>query len=244
MNLVNKLICMLGFLLLVVSGCDRPSGRGDNLGSREITKWDYQEIEWDQEKDESMWGKRHVTAALKVYENGRWTSNEVVSLSHLLSVVGSSGWELVWVSPSGTHMIFKRPQGASGTFTFEHNIDFQGWERDHDAQEAAARKQLDSVLNANSISEPALLPGPREMTAEERAEAMKQRKLDTVLMALEFNRAQAATNNPFGLLRMGERYLAGDGVGKDVETGKRFLRRASAAGSRDAQEILDRMESK
>ena len=56
--------------------------------------------------------------------------------------------------------------------------------------------------------------------------------------ALAANEASAAKNDPFGLLRMGERYRDGDGVPKDLGKARAYLTRAANAGEITASNEL------
>jgi hypothetical protein len=56
--------------------------------------------------------------------------------------------------------------------------------------------------------------------------------------ALELNEEQAARNDPYGQLRMGERYLTGDGVPKNPVLAKAYLKQAADQGSPTAAEEL------
>jgi len=59
--------------------------------------------------------------------------------------------------------------------------------------------------------------------------------------ALALNEEMAARNDPYGQLRMGERYLKGDGVQKNPALGRAYLRQAADQGSPTAIEELQRL---
>jgi TPR repeat protein len=59
--------------------------------------------------------------------------------------------------------------------------------------------------------------------------------------ALELNEEQAAHNDPYGQLRMGERYLTGDGVPKNPALAKAYLKQAADQGSPTAAEELKKL---
>jgi hypothetical protein len=73
--------------------------------------------------------------------------------------------------------------------------------------------------------------------------ATNKAKSDADAKTLKWNQEQAAQGDAYGLLRMGERYAKGDGVDKDMAKAKAFLMRASAAGSKDADDELKRLGS-
>ena len=77
--------------------------------------------------------------------------------------------------------------------------------------------------------------------AEERKE--KQRALAAMQMkVLRLNQDQAAKGDPYGLLRMGERYRDGNGVPKDLAKARDYLSRAAAAGEPSAADELSRLD--
>jgi hypothetical protein len=59
--------------------------------------------------------------------------------------------------------------------------------------------------------------------------------------ALALNEEQAAHNDPYGQLRMGERYLTGDGVPKNPVLAKAYLKQAADQGSPTAAEELKKL---
>jgi len=59
--------------------------------------------------------------------------------------------------------------------------------------------------------------------------------------ALEWNQEYAAKGNAYDLLRMGERYRAGDGVRKDLTKAHAYFTKASAAGSHTATAALSKL---
>lgn len=70
-------------------------------------------------------------------------------------------------------------------------------------------------------------------------EAEKKRECED--KALEYNQQAADKGDPYGLLRMGERYRDGDGVQKDLAKAKDYLTKAAAAGSPTAADELNQL---
>jgi TPR repeat protein len=60
--------------------------------------------------------------------------------------------------------------------------------------------------------------------------------------ALQENERLADQGDAYGELRMGERYLTGDGVAKDVFKAREFLQRAADQGSQTATDELNRLD--
>src|ERR1700677_4097531 len=60
--------------------------------------------------------------------------------------------------------------------------------------------------------------------------------------ALAENEDQAARNDPYGQLRMGERYLGGDGVPQNATRARAYLRQAADQGSPTAIIELNRLD--
>ena len=58
------------------------------------------------------------------------------------------------------------------------------------------------------------------------------------LKALNYNQALADKGDAYGQLRMGERYLKGDGVDKDITKARDYLSKAAAQGNIEASNLL------
>ena len=58
------------------------------------------------------------------------------------------------------------------------------------------------------------------------------------------NERLAAQGDAYGELRMGERYLAGDGVAKDIFKARDYLQRAAEQGSQTAVNELNRLDER
>ena len=87
------------------------------------------------------------------------------------------------------------------------------------AAAGAAQAQQDAINSTNIIA--------KQSAAKEKA--------------LQLNQAQAATNNAYGLVRMGERYRDGDGVPKDTIKAREYFSKAVVAGSPTAADALARL---
>jgi hypothetical protein len=102
-------------------------------------------------------------------------------------------------------------------------------------------------LAESLMSEALTLRFKMEKTAKEEAErrAEIERKLQiersakAKQKALELNLAQAEKGDPYGQFRMGERYLKGEGVERNMTVAKEWLKKASANGHSDAQKLLE-----
>ncbi len=87
----------------------------------------------------------------------------------------------------------------------------------------------------------------QEATAAERKAAEEKAKKQQTLAAMELkvlrlNQDQAAKGDPYGLLRMGERYRDGDGVPKDLAKARDYFSKAAAAGEPSAADELSKMD--
>lgn len=60
-------------------------------------------------------------------------------------------------------------------------------------------------------------------------------------LALAENEEQAASNDAYGQLRMGERYLKGDGVKRDPVLGRAYLKQAADQDNPTARRELERI---
>ena len=72
------------------------------------------------------------------------------------------------------------------------------------------------------------------------AGAKKQAVQDKVLKS---NQDAAARGDAYGLMRMGERYRDGEGVEKDLDKARTYLKKAADAGSPTAAEELQHLPS-
>jgi hypothetical protein len=90
-------------------------------------------------------------------------------------------------------------------------------------------------------------PPPRVATpaeiaaAKERAEKKRQ---ESQAAALKWNRELAEKGDAYGQLRMGERYLTGDGVEKDETKAREYFTKAAAQGNKDAAAALEKTRLK
>ncbi len=77
--------------------------------------------------------------------------------------------------------------------------------------------------------------------AEKQAALAEAKKL--AASALQENAMLAAQGDVYGELRMGERYLTGDGVAKDIFKARDYLQRAAEQGSQTATDELNRLDN-
>jgi TPR repeat protein len=73
------------------------------------------------------------------------------------------------------------------------------------------------------------------------AQALTASAAKLAARALQENEQLAAEGDPYAQMRMGERYLKGEGVQKDPVKGRHYLELASNAGSSSALEELNRL---
>lgn len=79
-------------------------------------------------------------------------------------------------------------------------------------------------------------PTPEQLATAKAAEA--KRKSAVAAATLKYNQDQAAAGNAYGQLRMGERYLKGDGVEKDEAKAREYLQKSAAQGNAEAKALL------
>jgi TPR repeat protein len=98
------------------------------------------------------------------------------------------------------------------------------------------------VPAAPTVTEPTYEPPP----TPEQIEAVKAKaaadKQSNEEKALKYNQELAAKGDPYGLLRMGERYRDGDGVPKDLAKARDYFAKAVAAGSPSAADELSQLK--
>ena len=89
-------------------------------------------------------------------------------------------------------------------------------------------------------------PSPEQIKAiqdahKAKADAAKKAKQDADTRTLKWNQDQAEQGDSYGLLRMGERYRDGDGVGKDESKARENLTRSAALGNNTARDELSNL---
>jgi TPR repeat protein len=85
---------------------------------------------------------------------------------------------------------------------------------------------------------PADLIEAQQRALADRKEKLAREKADAAANALAWNQKQAEAGDAYGLLRMGERYLHGDGVETNADRARDYLARAAALGNARAKEEL------
>lgn len=98
--------------------------------------------------------------------------------------------------------------------------------KDNAEQKKTQAKAADAELQAFSLE------------IENEKEAEIQAKNAPQNRALKFNQELADRGDPYGLLRMGERYRDGDGVPKDLSKAREYLTKAANAGDPTAVDEL------
>jgi hypothetical protein len=73
------------------------------------------------------------------------------------------------------------------------------------------------------------------------AESTKTAKKEADARVLKFNQELADKGDPYGQLRMGERYLAGEGVEKDLTKAREMFQKSAAQGNADAAAALAKL---
>jgi Sel1 repeat-containing protein len=70
----------------------------------------------------------------------------------------------------------------------------------------------------------------------------EQKKAEMLKRTVKFNQDAADKGDAYGQLRMGERYLNGEGVEKDESKAKEFLSKSAAQGNQNAAKLLERIK--
>jgi len=111
-----------------------------------------------------------------------------------------------------------------------------------EATEAAMMAATKAVEQARQADEAYEKATEAERKAAEEKEKKEQAQVAMQLKVLHLNEDQAAKGEPYGLLRMGERYRDGEGVPKDLAKARDYLSKAAAAGEPSAADELSRLE--
>lgn len=93
------------------------------------------------------------------------------------------------------------------------------------------------------------LPSPEEIAARIEADKARKTALDKAkresdARALKWNQDQADAGDPYGLLRMGERYRDGSGVETNTAKAREYLTKSAAMGNQTAKEELLKLNGK
>jgi TPR repeat protein len=75
--------------------------------------------------------------------------------------------------------------------------------------------------------------------AEAKQKENRQRLAETT--ALKYNQELADKGDAYGQLRMGERYLKGEGVEKDLDKARRYLQMSADQGNGTARKLLEQL---
>jgi hypothetical protein len=118
-------------------------------------------------------------------------------------------------------------------------LDWQFLKPDHSGWKAWVKESEEIEIEKLNKARQVELDKQRQ-AAIEAAEKRKQAGADR---ALKYNQDLADKGDAYGQLRMGERYLNGDGVEKNETKAKDYLSKAAAQGSIEASNILANISS-
>jgi hypothetical protein len=126
---------------------------------------------------------------------------------------------------------------SDGTFIlWEHNRVAAGAETFTYTTVAGGNRTLQCLDYGTVTAAPPPIP-----PTPEQIEAQKKQKAAMEVRTLKWQRQLAEKGDPYGLYRMGERYLNGTGVEKDEVKAKGLLRRAADGGNIQAKLLLESM---
>lgn len=80
---------------------------------------------------------------------------------------------------------------------------------------------------------------PEQIAARKKAATEKQQQLSD--RTLKYNQELADKGDAYGQMRMGERYLKGEGVEKDLTKARDYLTKSSAQGNATAKALLEKL---
>jgi TPR repeat protein len=91
-------------------------------------------------------------------------------------------------------------------------------------------------------------PRPVQVTTPARTTPTKERsnasQQNSLAKAVKYNQELADIGDAYGQLRMGERYLVGDGVEKDEVKAREYFAKAAAQGNETAAKALEKLAQK
>jgi hypothetical protein len=124
-----------------------------------------------------------------------------------------------------------RPSNANAIETKAQQLTPQEAQQISDAKNDAQSKLTDAQTAASTLQ--AFI---KEIEDEKKAELAAKNAPQA--KALEFDQQQANNGDTYGLLRMGERYMNGEGVTKDLSKARLYLTKAADGGSLTAAQEL------
>jgi hypothetical protein len=155
---------------------------------------------------------------------------EIIPVSKLMEIAGS----LLDDSSSAAPAVGTRLVVVGEKFQQAKGIDYAGPD---------TLKISDAQLDRwNQAAAEVLAAQASKLAAQKNAEQSAANKLAAKMLAE--NERLAAQGDAYGELRMGERYLTGDGVAKDILKARDYLQRAAEQGSRTAAEELDHLDNR
>jgi len=118
-------------------------------------------------------------------------------------------------------------------------LDWQFLKPDHSGWEAWVKESEEiEIEKLNKVRQAEL-----DKQRRDAIKAEEKRKQAAADRALKFNQDLADKGEAYGQLRMGERYLKGDGVEKNEAKAKDYLSKAAAQGNMEASNLLIKISS-
>jgi TPR repeat protein len=154
---------------------------------------------------------------------------EIIPVSKLTEIAGSLLDDSGSAAPTaGTRLVV-----VGEKFQQAEGIDYAGPDtlKISDAQRDCWNQAAGEILAVQSS----------KLAAQNQAAQAVANKL--AAKTLEENERLAAQGDAYGELRMGERYLTGDGVAKDIFKARDYLQRAAEQGSQTAANELNRLDN-
>jgi hypothetical protein len=108
---------------------------------------------------------------------------------------------------------------------------------------ALGAKKTVRKLDYGTICEAPKVPDPTPELLRARHLAEVERQAKVRAAELKHHQELAAKDDAYGLLRMGERYLKGDGVEYDAVKGKQYLTKAADKGNDAAKRLLEKLST-
>lgn len=206
----------------------------------------------------SFFEGRCAAEYLQAPGESHWNESEAVALAS--AIAGSDKWERVptilnakWVSPMGVSALLEKGILASDTLMVMDRSAV-------DQMERFTKAKSDDLVRGFSL--PVRSGGDEQIDKAQREALARQADLDKFLAEsyaaqakrtkvleaqakaahlLKWHQEQAEKGMPFAQCSLGKRYLAGDGVPKDLTLARQWFEKAAAQGDPEAKAALAKL---
>lgn len=122
-----------------------------------------------------------------------------------------------------------------GNYSYGH-LPIELWE--HSEEDRGKAIVTEQQRRAAAAAPPPIDADAKAFFERQKKAADEKRKKESEANTLKWLQSQAASGDDIAQCRLGEKYLKGDGVEKDVAKAREYLAKSAAQGNKTAQELL------